>query len=580
MIISAIVLLTIIFVTRYYAKLNALELHQIETREIAQRHALSLESELQKFTLLPKVLSETQYVQGALNILTPELIDELNYKLSSFVEMTGVDYIFVIDKDGSTVASSNYQAPDSFVGKKFAFRPYFQEALTTGDSVYFAKGELTGKAGLFLARKIVTNQVTKGVIVVKVEFSNIVERWKQEQTITFVTNNNNIILFSSDPSLDFSLLEPLADTLHEQILLSKQFGDKPLTLSWLKLDSNNQTTGPFGRSMLASSWPVSELDWQIFHVSDLSPAIESAKTRSLLQILSLSLLVASICVYLSWKVTRDREREKATEYLKKEITIRTKELVSSNTKLVAESKKRDEINTRFRRAREDLAHFNRIGSIGAITASVAHEINQPAGAIKALAQNATKLLLRKDSEQLARNLDSIIILIGKIGVITSELRQYAKRDGRVIGNISLLDVIEGVDLLMGEKLRAVGIEYSIIYDIDKNIEIKGEKVGMEQILVNLLQNALEALETNISPKIELRISAVDKYIAITVDDNGVGIQEEIRSEIFNPFITDKNKGLGIGLGIARDIAAEYGGTLVESTSVLGGAAFTLKLVKV
>ncbi len=578
--VSVVALLIMIFVMRYYARVNALESHKLQITALAQRQAIALESELQKFTLLPNVLSETQYVHSALQLATPDVLDRLNKKLVSIVEMTGVDYIYVIDRKGKTVASSNSQESSSFIGSQFAFRPYFKEAMAKGEAVHFAKGELTGKAGLFLARRIEDNHQPIGVIVVKVEFGNITQRWQQESAITLVTNLDGIILFASDKSLDFSLLRPLDLVTRDEILRTKQFGLNPLLPAWMKFDENDQTQDQVGSAMQAGIWPISGLDWNIMRIEHIGPALKIAETRSLLQILSMSLLVASFGVYLSWKVTRDRERAMATEGLKGEVAKRTIELVETNDRLRTESEKRDEINARFRRAREELAQANRLGSIGVITASVAHEINQPVAAIKAFAQNAKKLMVRQDEQRVLGNLDAIVELTSKIGVITNELRRYARRDGHVIGKISLHGVIDGVELLMGERIRCAGVSCSIMHQAHQILDVKGERVRVEQVLVNLLQNAIEALENHPNPMIEVRFEVQDSSIVITVDDNGIGIDDSIKSEIFTPFMTNKPKGLGIGLGIARDIVAEFGGSLEIVNSRLGGAAFELRLVKI
>jgi two-component system C4-dicarboxylate transport sensor histidine kinase DctB len=562
-----------------YARENTLLEHREKTTNLAHREAMALESELQKFSLLPFVLAETQYVHSALNEPAEADVKTLNEKLSSLVSMTGVDYIYVIDLLGNTIASSNYLGEKSFIGRSFEYRPYFKQAMESGSAVHFAKGELTGKGGLFLSRRIEMGSHVLGVIVVKVEFGKITQRWQQDNVITLIANQDGIILFASDGSMDFSLLKPLGDNRQQQIMRSNQFGTEPLIASWLAFDEQYRGFDQSGNMLQAGVWPIADLDWQLLRVEHVGPALRNAQIRTLTIILSGGMLLAIFGIYLSWRITRDRERVLATEFLKNEVAKRTKALVISNEQLRTESTKREEINVRFRRAREELAQANRLGSIGAITASVAHEINQPVAAIKTFAQNAKKLVDRKDEIRTLQNLNSIVELTGKISAITTELRRYARRDNQVIEKISLHKVLEGVELLVGDRIRCACVDFQIIGNRIDELTLQADRVRVEQILVNLIQNSLEALDGQDAPKLQLRVEEQDKFLAITLDDNGIGIDEETLAEIFTPFFTNKSTGLGIGLGIARDISIEFGGSLENLPSQLGGAAFQLRMPK-
>ena len=559
-----------------YARENTLLEHLEKTRSFAHREAMALESELQKFSLLPFVLAETQYVHSALNEPSEADVKTLNEKLSSLVSMTGVDYIYVIDLLGNTTASSNYLGEQSFIGASFEYRPYFKQAMENGSGVHFAKGELTGKGGLFLSRRI---EMGNRVIVVKVEFGKITQRWQQDNVITLIANQDGIILFASDSSMDFSLLKPLDENKQQQIMRSNQFGTEPLIASWLAFDKQYRGFDQSGNMLQAGVWPISDLNWQLLRVDHVGPALKNAEKRTLIIVLSGGILLAIFGIYLSWKLTRDRERVLATEYLKDEVARRTKALVISNEQLRTESAKREKINVRFRQAREELAQANRLGSIGAITASVAHEINQPVAAIKTFAQNAKKLVDRKDELRVLQNLNSIVELSGKISAITTELRRYARRDNQAIEKIFLHKILEGVELLVGDRIRSASVDFQIIGNRINELTLQADRVRVEQILVNLIQNSLEALGGQNAPQLQLTVEEQDKFIAMTLDDNGLGIDEDTLAEIFTPFFTSKPTGLGIGLGIARDISIEFGGSLENVPSRLGGAAFQLRMPK-
>lgn len=561
----------------YASTLGAL---QSDTEMAARGEARSLENELQKFSLLPLALSENPDVYGALQTQTINKVQRLNEKLASLANRTGAPYIYVVDEAGVTIASSNFDKKDSFVGRQYEFRPYFQRAMASGAANYFAKGERTGKAGLFLARRINDGHHHLGVIVVKVEFEEITEIWRDANSTTFVVNADNIILFSSDPSLNYSILRPLSDGRRREILETKQFDDEALLLSPITIQPDLMGLDAVGRNIQAAVLDIPELGWRIYRTEQVSPALSAADTQIQLHLLSIGIVVVGLGLFAVWRLTLERQRARTTKLLKTEVSRQTKELSEANKQLGDEIKQREQINERFRNAREELAQANRLGSIGAITASVAHEINQPVAAIRAFAENAGKLLARKDDERALENMTSIVELTGRIGAITTELRRYARRGTQAIGPISIPDVVEGAELLIGERINAAGVELKIINEIKKTPKVKAGRVRLEQVLVNVLQNGMEAVKEAPAGKIEMRITDEESHVGITISDNGPGIDENISSEIFTPFFTKKPEGLGIGLGIAKDIMKEFGGSIELTTSDLGGAAFKILLQKI
>jgi two-component system C4-dicarboxylate transport sensor histidine kinase DctB len=215
-----------------------------------------------------------------------------------------------------------------------------------------------------------------------------------------------------------------------------------------------------------------------------------------------------------------------------------------------------------------------LSAIGQIIAGVIHEINQPVAAIRAFADNASSFLERKQPEKAKQNLGTIADLTTRIGAITAELRAFARRSTPAIGFLRIGDVIDGALLLLGDRIRAGGV--TIDRRGDEELSVRADRVRLEQILINLIQNALDALEGTANPVV--RIEAKEgPPITIVVADNGPGIDPAVADDLFTPFVTAREDGLGLGLGIARDIAREFGGELETAKSPLGGAAFRLRL---
>ena len=561
------------------SRANALEALQAETTSTVQGQARSLEGELQKFKLLPLVLSESPYVTQALAEGSPETVLHLNERLSLLADRTRAPYIYVVDVSGLTIASSNYLDRDSFVGRRYEFRPYFQQAMRSGAAEYFAKGERTGKSGLFFARRIQQGNDLLGVIVVKVEFGEITQQWASRNAISLVTSPEGIVLFSSDPALDFTTLQSLSTERQTQIIETRQFGDKPLQKTPLIINDNLRGEDPTGRQIQVASITLSDMNWRIIRAEYIKPALNAADTRTRLTVLSIAILLATIAVLMSWRITRDRERAANTAFLEAEVARQTNELSQTNKRLEDEIRKREEINNRFRTAREELAQANRLGSIGAITASVAHEINQPTAAIRAYAENATKFMARDRQDKVSENIQSIIELTARIGTITQELRRYARRGSQAIGSIKIRDVIDGAELLIGERIRSQGITFEVTTEKPTLPTVKAGRVRLEQVLINILQNAFDAVSDCPDPRILLSVHEDTEFVYLTIEDNGRGVDEAKAKQIFLPFVTTKPQGLGIGLGIATDIMKDFGGSIDIVPSSIGGAAFQIKLIK-
>lgn len=581
---TIVAFLVFAFLYRGYAQSIALEELRSATSITARIQAKTLESELQKFSLLPLVLSENLDLIQTLKDkpLSDSQRNKLNEKLTSLATKTGAPYIYVIDNVGNTIASSNHDKEDRFVGHSYEFRPYYRLAMANGKAEYFAKGDRTGKAGLFFARRVDINDQHLGVIVVKVEFSDISSLWNKVNSKTFIVNDDQVILFSSDDSLNYLTLEPLSEERRQQIYKTKQFGEERLNLAPLRLNNDFSGIDSNGKRIIYEALTIPVLDWQMYQTVPVSPTLKAVDLQIKLHLLSAAVFIFGIGLFTAWRLALKRQNALTTAYLQTEVARQTKEISDANTKLEHEMHEREQINQRFRKAREELAQANRLGSIGAITACVAHEINQPVAAIHSFSESAAKLLNRQDPDRAKENLESIIKLTSKIGAITAELRRYARRGNKSIiqmqtDRICVDDVVDGVELLMGERIRSAGSTFRIIRQDTSTLYVKAGRVRLEQVIVNLLQNASEAAEGVPSPAIEMSISSNQEQVYITVDDNGPGIEKEIEPDIFTPFFTQKPDGLGIGLGISKDIMNEFEGSIELTTSSLGGAAFKLTL---
>ena len=254
------------------------------------------------------------------------------------------------------------------------------------------------------------------------------------------------------------------------------------------------------------------------------------------------------------------------------MTLRTRELSEANARLRVESTERAEADRRYRAAREELAQANRLGTLGQVTAGVAHELNQPVAAIRTFAENGATLLDRGATAAARENFAHIVSLAERIGVITAELRGFARRRTPAGGTASLGAILDGMAMLVGDRARGV-----VSIDIQPRLRatmLVGDRVRLEQVLVNLVQNALDATAGRDPASVTLTARRSGARCTVTITDTGPGVADAVRDQLFTPFNTGKAGGLGLGLAIARDIAREFGGDLIHRPGP-DGATFDL-----
>ena len=534
-----------------------------------------LESELQTYRLLPVMLGEYTDVRAAL--ASGRVDPALNAKLALLAARTGAPVIYALDTRGMTIAASNADRPDSFLGHDYRYRDYFTKAMASGATEFFALGSVSGRPGLYLSRRIDRAGQPLGVVVVKVEFNRIAQAWIQDHMATFVVDADGVILISSDQRLEFHTTRALSPTRRRTLAQTRQFGTLPLLRAPLTLSGDRSRLAD-GTPAVTVSLRVPIAGWHLVHMEPLDAALRSAaiRTRSATTLAAMSAIAALLAAW--WLYERRKRNAGARAELEAEVARRTAELSATADRLQIEVEQREASDQRFRQAREELAHANRVGSIGTITASVAHEINQPVAAIRTFADNAAAFLARDEPARAATNLQAIVDLTSRIGTITAGLRRYARRGAGSIGPVALDEAIDGVRLLIGDRFRAKGVTLDLPNGPEARLTVIAGRVRLEQVLVNLLQNALDAVADRSDARVSVTAGRKGRDVVLTVADNGPGIDSAIADHLFTPFATSKTDGLGLGLGIARDIMTEFGGTL-DLVPASQGAVFRMILVK-
>ncbi|SFI02916.1 ATP-binding protein [Modicisalibacter xianhensis] len=269
---------------------------------------------------------------------------------------------------------------------------------------------------------------------------------------------------------------------------------------------------------------------------------------------------------------------RARDQLEHRVEERTRDLLDSNRRLSAEIDERRRAEAELRQAQDELIQAAKLAVLGQMAAGINHELNQPLAAIRAYAENARIFLERGRSEAASGNLGQIVELTSRMAEISAQLKQFSRKSGDSLTAVSA-QASFGYALRL-YRSRLVDAHVEVIQDWPgEDVWVHADLVRLEQVLVNLIGNALQAMAETPSPRLELTIVQADGWVRLGVRDNGPGIAEAHLGRVFEPFFTTKStgKGLGLGLSISARIIDDLGGSLEATNASDGGALFSVTL---
>jgi len=548
-------------------------------------HAAVLRSELERHRSLPMVLAQDPDLHALLAQPGPGAVDRLNRKLEGLARETRAAVIYVLNDQGVALAASNWSQPISFVGSDYRFRPYFYEAMRDGQASFFALGTVSGRPGLYLSRRIsdATGRPL-GVIVAKVEFDALETEWRASGEPTYVTDGDGVVLITTVSDWRFHTTASLRPDRRQRLAVDQTAGRADLSAlpfealapGMIRL-SRNVPPDLYARA----SVPIPDIGWRLHLLSPsgaaIARAILAARVVALLSVALLAGLTGILLRRRQRAIARAAEDEAARIDLERQVDARTVELREANDQLNLEIEERHRLEKGRQDLQDELIQANKLATLGQIAAGVAHEINQPIAAIRTHADTASVYLDRQDAEAANRSLTRIGELTQRVGAITDELRAFSRKTRSGAVPVSVEAAIDGALLLVGARLRERGVTLNR-GRVPAGLEVRAERNRLEQVVLNLLQNAIEALEGVPAPVIDIAVTVKGGKVTVRVSDNGPGVSAEVIDRLFTPFTTDKRDGMGLGLVISRDIVAGFGGELIHAPST-EGAVFKIVLAK-
>ncbi|KYN26129.1 ATPase [Vibrio cidicii] len=546
-----------------------------------ERFASHIQNKLDKYAHIPQLLSKDEpLIQALLHPNNSAQIDVTNRYLEEVNHVIKAVDTYLIDQFGNTIAASNWNLDRTFIGRNFAFRPYFKQAIVGEQSQYFALGSTSGQRGYYYSYPMTYAGAPIGVVVVKMDLTSIEENWREKRSIFVASDRNQIVFMSSNPDWLFKSLTPLNQETLAQISASRQYLDQKIESLNFVGDLTNEHSeirqGSHYRSatMVVSSHALPELDLTIRVLSSKHTIVFT--TLGALLVLT---LVFAILFLLGQLYYHRQQKHRQIEQLQQEANQKLEFQVMERTaELQAEIAQRAKTEQVLRVTQDELIQAAKLAVLGQMSASISHELNNPLAAIRSFAENGKLFLHKERYDRVDDNLSRISALTDRMAKISQQLRSFARRTtGDELVETKLVPILLSTKELMKPALKSARVHLETDFPQD-DIWLLANTIQLEQVLINLLTNAMEAMSECDNKRLVITVElSTNAVVAIHIDDNGPGIELNAFSTLCEPFHTTKKNGLGLGLSISQQILSGMKGKLSVSTSALGGARFTVVL---
>lgn len=524
----------------------------------------AVEAEVERLRSLPSVAAEDVRVRRAL--AGTGALQEANTYLETVAVHAQAGQLFLIDAQGNTIAASNWNRPGSFVGQNYGFRPYFQEAMDLGQGQFYGIGVTTGVPGYFLATRIDVDGV-RGVIVVKMDLSPLQAIWRTAGADVALADEHGVVFLSARPDWEYRALTRLRPDVLAELDASRAYEGVVLAATDPLLTEAPTQNDAAGDGWIGRTATMPSTGWQVI----------AARSTAGLQLFSFGTAVlaalATLAVVATFKAWDQRRqiialRLSQSEKLESMVRARTADLAR-------EVEARTQVEIDLRATQEALVHTEKMAALGRMSAAIVHEISQPLAAMEATL-SAAELGVDRNDTATATRLGKARGLIRRMQRTTKHLKSFARKD---VAERSLIDLnapVASALELVAPRARAIGV-VPVFHTPDGKVEVMAGAVRMEQVVANLLLNALDAVADMPDAQITVTLIAEDGQARLCVADTGKGIAETDLPDVTEPFFSTKVTGesLGLGLAICKAILSDFQGSLVIGSDPGQGTQVTV-----
>jgi two-component system C4-dicarboxylate transport sensor histidine kinase DctB len=531
--------------------------------------ASGLDADLARFDYLPALLEMTPVVPALLDApASVSLRDAANRYLNGVNATAGAEMLYVLDRSGTSVAASDWDQPGTTLGQDLSFRPYVIDALKHGRGRFYGVGITSHKPGYYLSYALRRGEAVRGVAAVKINIEETENGWRKLPGNVLVVDERGVVILSTRNDLKYRPLAPLDAAQRAEVLRSRPYGEAPLDpLRWTTLRSltpDTQVVSLDGMAQLASARNLQRAGWRLVALDELAPVRVAARYAAVTASLAMAvLLLVAVTLWQRRRAVRQKLASQAAlqaahDSLESTVVARTAEL---------------------RAAQSDLVHAGKLAALGQMSAGMVHELNQPLTALRTLSESAGILLDHQRLDEVRGNLQRISGMVDRLARLTARLKTFAhKGDDLKLQPVALLRSIADAQALLATELRTHDVRVEI--DVrPAELSVMADEVTIGSLLVNLMRNAIDAMQEAPQRLLRLEARAQGRRVILSVTDTGPGIRADILSHLFEPFVTSKPAGAGLGLGlvISAQLVAAIGGTLRGSNREPCGACFVVDL---
>ncbi len=509
-------------------------------------------SELQRTSVVPLLLARDPELIRA---LTMQQFSSTSARLISFQAEIGAASIQLLDAEGRTVGATNR----NLLGTNHRQTPYFIDAQRVKDTVFSSSLSQSGAIEFIYSRAVLQDGAPLGVVVVGVDLRKYERAWAGLQDAVMVTDSEGTVVLSTEPrwrglALTKALAAQDAPSAIDRAL--------QVTADWTQTAPDAYVSG---KAVMRTEARVPFRGWRIVTFTAYASVREQVNGVLALEIMGFAILLALTFYFLSRRAMSQSlgfQRESA-------------ELRQLNARLQREIAEREKVEKSLQVAELTLAQSSKLAALGEMSAAVSHELNQPLAAMKTYLAGARLLLQRKRPEEALSSFQRIDDLIERMGAITRQLKSYARKGAEAFEPVDVRSCISAALSMMEPQLKTRVVKITRALP-RQPVMVMADRLRLEQVIINLLRNAIDASKDHTAPQIDILLSVGDTA-TLTVRDNGHGIVD--LDNLFEPFYTTKKPGDGVGLGLAisSGIVTELGGRLTARNGEDGGAVFEMQL---
>ena len=540
--------------------------------ERLELYAANLSAELGRHAYLPSLLAADTGVQALLDNPADAALRRLTSQTLARVNVrAGTNDIFVVDAHGELLAGSRPLQPPPRLCEALAqdLRHFFFVADTDANA-NTAPG--TGSIDFYMLHPLRRLQHTVGAVVLKLNLAPLEATWvdlglRSQRERILVADDQGVVIMSSVQAWKYAVLDRADAEQRRALLASGRYPHEvgPDLGIAPQLDSSSQLVDmppPETGRLLAQERQLRPLGLRLLALSDLSEVRRQARLAGWggaafgASIGLLTLYLASRRRALHQLFQAKSALQDAHAQLERIVDSRTAELRQANEALKVQIAQRLQTEG-------ELLQTSKLAVLGQMSAGLSHEVNQPLTALRALARNSQRLLEAGRTQAVADNLQSMDEMVERMGQITRQLKSFARKAEQIGTVVSLLDCVRNAQLLLDHRARGLDVQYEI--DVDADLRVLVEANRLEQVLVNLFGNAIDAMQYEPLRRLRVRTLPLDerRRVLVQVQDSGAGLSEALLPRLFEPFFTTKpaGEGLGLGLVISSKIIHEFGGSL-------------------